>query len=141
LRVEGAIEWLRCSLCLLLSSAMSDDIIRNHRDLIVWQTAMQVRREVRKILLAIPRQDRFEIGGQVTRAAWSIPCNIAEGQMRLDRRDYKQFLSYSRGSVGELDTQLLALAEDHPHFETRIETTIAKLWEVSRMTTAIMKQL
>ena len=120
---------------------MPNEPIRNHRDLIVWQTAMQVRREVRKIVLAIPQQDRFEVGAQVTRAAWSIPCNIAEGHMRLDRRDYKQFLSFSRGSVGELDTQLLALAEDHPHHEARIETIITKLWEVSRMTTAIMIKL
>src|SRR5262245_35872758 len=112
---------------------MSDDRILSYRDLIVWQTAMQVRREVRKILLAIPRQDRFEIGAQVTRAAWSIPCNIAEGHSRMGRNDYKQFLSYSRGSSGELDTQLVALADDHPHLEPRIEPTMAKLDEVSRM--------
>lgn len=120
---------------------MSDDPILSYRDLIVWQTAMQVRREVRKIVLAIPRQDRFEIGGQITRAAWSIPSNIAEGHARMDRRDYKQFLSYSRGSAGELDTQLVALAEDHPHLVTRIDPIIAKLWEDARMITAIMKKL
>jgi four helix bundle protein len=120
---------------------MSDDIIRNHRDLKVWQVGMQVRREVRKILLAIPRQDRFEIGAQVTRAAWSIPCNIAEGHARIDRRDYKQFLSYSRGSTAELDTQLVALAEDHAHLEARIEVIIAKLEEEARMITAITKKL
>jgi len=102
---------------------------------------MRVRHDVRQILLAIPPQDRFEVGGGVTRAAWSIPCNIAEGQMRLDRRDYKQFLSYARGSVGELDTQFVALADDHPHFEKRIEAIIDPLWGVSRMITAIMKQL
>src|SRR5262252_5538643 len=100
---------------------MSDNRIRSHRDLIVWRTAMQVRREVRQILLAIPRQDRFEIGAQITRAAWSIPCNIAEGHERLIRGDYKQFLSFSRGSGGELDTQLVALADDHPRLEPRIE--------------------
>jgi four helix bundle protein len=119
---------------------MSNNIIRNHRDLKVWQVAMQVRRDVRKIILAIPRQDRFEIGGQVTRAAWSIPCNIAEGHERLGRQDYKQFLSYARGSGGELDTQLVALADDHPHLEARI-VIIPRLQEVSSMITTIMQKL
>jgi len=59
----------------------------------------------------------------------------------MDRRDYKQFLSYSRGSGGELDTQLLALADDHPHLERRIEPIIGRLDEVSRMITSIMQNI
>ena len=85
---------------------------------------MQVRRDVRLILLSLPHQDRFEIGGQVARAALSIPANIAEGHGRLERRDYKQFLSFARGSVGDLDTHLLAIGEDHPPLETRIQSTL-----------------
>jgi four helix bundle protein len=85
--------------------------IKSHRDLTVWHLGMQVRREVRGILLSLPRQDRFEIGGQVARAALSIPANIAEGHGRLERRDYKQLLSFSRGSVGELDTHLIGIAK------------------------------
>jgi four helix bundle protein len=115
--------------------------IRSHRDLDVWRLAMQVRRNVRGILLLLPPADRFEIGAQVIRAAWSIPCNIAEGHGRLERADYKQFLSFSRGSVGELDTQLLALSEDHSHLTPKIEPNLAALDDVSRMITAIMKKL
>ena len=115
--------------------------IRSHRDLIVWQRAMLVRREVRLILLSLPRQDRFEIGGQVARAALSIPSNIAEGHGRLERRDYKLFLSFSRGSVGELDTQLIGIAEDHPTLDTRVQSVLASLDEVSRMVTSIVVKL
>jgi four helix bundle protein len=115
--------------------------IKSHHDLMAWRLAMQVRREVRLILLALPRQDRFEIGGQVTRAALSIPSNIAEGHGRLERRDYKQFLSFSRGSVGELDTQLIAIAEDHPSLEPRVRATLGSLDEVSRMVTSIIFKL
>src|ERR1044071_2617411 len=105
--------------------------IRNHRDLIVWQREMEVRRAVRLILLSLPRQDRFEIGGQVARAALSIPANIAEGHGRMERRDYRQFLSFSRGSIGELDTQLLGIGEDHPILEQRVQSTLLSLDEVS----------
>ena len=115
--------------------------IKSHHDLIVWQRAMQVRREVRLILLSLPRQDRFEIGGQVSRAALSIPANIAEGNGRWDRRDYKQFLSFSRGSVGELDTHLIAIAEDHPTLEAQVRSTLGSLDEVSRMVTSIIIKL
>jgi four helix bundle protein len=115
--------------------------IKSHRDLIVWQRAMQVRREVRLVLLSLPRQDRFEIGGQVARAALSIPANIAEGHGRLARADYKQFLSFSRGSIGELDTQLLGIAEDHPTMEPHVRSTLGTLEEVSRMVTSIIGKL
>jgi four helix bundle protein len=108
---------------------------------IVWQRAMQVRRDVRLILLSLPRLDRVEIGGQVARAALSIPANIAEGHNRLERADYKQFLSFSRGSVGELDTHLIPIAEDHPRLETRVQSTLGRLNEVSRMVTSIIVKL
>lgn len=115
--------------------------IKSHRDLIVWQRAMQVRREVRVILLSLPLQDRFEIGGQVARAALSIPANIAEGHGRMGRADYKQFLSFSRGSIGELDTQLIGIAEDHPNVEQQVRSTLGSRDEVSRMVTSILREL
>jgi four helix bundle protein len=102
---------------------------------------MDVRRDVRGILLSIPRQDRFEIGGQITRASWSIPCNIAEGHSRAARQDYKNFLSYSRGSVGELYTQMIALGEDHQDVSDRSRIVRGRLIEVERMVTAIMQKL
>jgi len=92
----------------------SSRIIRSYRDLDVWRVAMDVRPDVRAILLKLPRQDRFEIGGHIARAALSIPSNIAEGYNRRGRNDYYQFLSFSHGSVGELDIQLVAVGEDHP---------------------------
>jgi four helix bundle protein len=85
--------------------------------------------------------DRFEIGGQVARADLSIPANIAEGHGRLKRADYKQFLSFSRGSVGELDTELICIAQDHPRLQQRVQSTLGRLDEVSRMVTSIIVKL
>lgn len=97
--------------------------------------------QVRLILLSLPRQDRFEIGGQVSRSALSIPANIAEGHGRMERRDYKQFLSFSRGSVCELDTHLIGIAEDHPNVERQVRSTLESLDAVSRMVTTIINKL
>ena len=77
----------------------SSRIIRSYRDLHVWRVAMDVRRDVRAILLKLPRQDRFEIGGQIARAALSIPSNIAEGYNRRGRNDYYQFRSRTDSSA------------------------------------------
>lgn len=120
---------------------MASVLIRSHRDLVVWQVAMEVRRDVRAILQSLSPQDRFDIGAQVARAALSIPCNISEGHGRQGRKDYKQFLSFARGSAGELDTQLRVIAQDYPELALRIDTILARLDEVSRMLTAIIRKL
>ncbi|MDB4876805.1 MAG: four helix bundle protein [Gemmatimonadetes bacterium] len=115
--------------------------IRGYRDLIVWQKAMKLRRRVYLIVTALPPQDRFEIGSQVLRAAVSIPSNIAEGHARLHRQDYKQFLSIAGGSAGELDTQLVAIAQDNPSVLAAVKSALSLLSEVQRMLTAIIKKL
>ena len=43
---------------------------------------------------------------QITRAGLSIPCNIAEGIERKSSKEAANFLSYARGSCGELRTQI-----------------------------------
>src|SRR4051812_7542454 len=48
----------------------------------------------------------FTLRDQIGRASLSIPCNIAEGSERGSTRDFAHFLNYSKGSCGELRTQL-----------------------------------
>jgi hypothetical protein len=59
----------------------------------------------------------------------------------MERRDYKQFLSFSRGSVCELDTHLLGIAEDHPRLDALVRPALISLDEVSRMVTSIIYKL
>ena len=49
----------------------------------------------------------FELKNQITRSAISIPSNIAEGAERSSDPDFCRFLGYSKGSCGELQTQLM----------------------------------
>jgi len=53
-----------------------------------------------------PKEEKYGITSQITRAAVSIPSNIAEGSSRNSEKDYSRFVAISLGSGFELETQL-----------------------------------
>ncbi|HEV8498940.1 MAG TPA: four helix bundle protein [Gemmatimonadaceae bacterium] len=115
--------------------------IRNHRDLIVWQKAMVLRRGVHLLVAALPREARWEIGRQTERAASAIAPLIAEGHSRPSRQDYRHYLSMARGETGELDTHLRGIAEDYPHVARDSDVALSLVDEISRMLMAMIKKL
>lgn len=76
------------------------------KELIVWQKAMEAAREVYRLVPMLPKEETYGLRAQITRAAISIPSNIAEGWTRESEREKAQFLSIAQGSLAELDTQL-----------------------------------
>lgn len=78
----------------------------NHKDLIVWQRAMQLVLDVYRFTKAFPREETYGLISQMRRAAVSIPSNIAEGKGRYSRKELSQFLLNARGSLLELETQI-----------------------------------
>jgi four helix bundle protein len=85
--------------------------IRTFKDLIAWQKAMALARQVYRATTSMPESERFGLTSQMRRASVSVPSNIAEGYARQSRTDYLRFLRMARGSLAELETQLI-LAED-----------------------------
>jgi four helix bundle protein len=85
--------------------------VRSYRDLVVWQKSMFLVKEVYRCTEAFPRTEMFGLVTQLRRAAVSVPSNIAEGQGRLSTGEFKQFLGHARGSLLELETQIL-IAQD-----------------------------
>jgi four helix bundle protein len=82
--------------------------IRSYRDLVVWQKAMRLVTEVHELTRRFPRSRDHGLGGQMRRAALSVASNIAEGHGRDHLRDYLRHLSIAKGSLAELETQILA---------------------------------
>lgn len=78
-----------------------------HYDLKVWQIAMDLVVEVYAITKLFPDNEKYGLGSQMQRAAVSVPSNIAEGAGRESNADFLRFLTISRGSLSELETQLL----------------------------------
>lgn len=81
--------------------------IKTFRDLIAWQKAMDLTRQIYRITAGMPESERFGLTSQMRRAAISIPSNIAEGYARQSRIDYIRFLKTARGSLAELQTQMI----------------------------------
>lgn len=80
---------------------------RKHHDLIVWREAMELVTEIYSITAGFPKSENYGLTSQMRRAAVSIPSNIAEGAARAGSKEFLHFLSISRGSLSELETQIL----------------------------------
>jgi four helix bundle protein len=84
---------------------------KDFRQLHVWQKAYELTIDVYRLTKAFPKSEIYGLTSQLQRAAVSIPANVAEGYERNHRKEYLQFLSIAKGSLGEVETYLL-LAKD-----------------------------
>jgi four helix bundle protein len=84
---------------------------RKHHDLQVWQEAMKLVREVYRLTSSFPKEEIYALTSQMRRSVISIPSNIAEGAARNGDKEFLQFLYISRGSLSELETQVMIAAE------------------------------
>lgn len=80
---------------------------QHYKDLIAWKKAMDLADLVYDFTEDFPKREIYSLTDQMRRAAVSIPSNIAEGQARHSNREFLHFLRNSRGSLAELETQIL----------------------------------
>jgi four helix bundle protein len=81
------------------------------RDLRVWQEAMKLTTEIYRSTTVFPRHELYGLSQQIRRAAVSVPSNIAEGKGHRSDKEFVHFLLYARGSLLELQTQLMIAEE------------------------------
>jgi four helix bundle protein len=81
--------------------------LRHHEDLQVWQSGIELAKEVYRVSRALPVDERFGLTLQMRRAAVSIPSNIAEGAARGSTAEFSRFVSVALGSLAELHTHLV----------------------------------
>jgi four helix bundle protein len=112
---------------------------QHYKDLIVWQKAIVLVTLIYRITQSFPRDELYGLTSQARRAAVSIPSNIAEGQGRLTRGEFRQSLGHARGSLHELETQIL-IAQTLGYIADTAEI-IDKLSEVGRMLNGLISSL
>src|ERR1700691_3003555 len=111
------------------------------RDLQVWQRAIQLSLSVYRLTEGFPKDEVFGLTSQLRRAGVSVASNIAEGYGRSSTGEYKQFLGVARGSILEVQTQLV-IARELDFGEVEALTRVVGLSEeVGKMLAAILKKL
>jgi len=114
-------------------------MLRNYKDLKVWQKSYQLCLEVYQITKGFPKNEIYGLISQMRRAALSIPCNIAEGYGRKTTPEYLRALYIAYGSTCELETQVL-LSGDLCYFADKSLSKLQDdLGEVERMLQALIK--
>jgi four helix bundle protein len=113
--------------------------LHSFKDLIVWQKAMDLVKEIYKITKSLPKEEMYGLTSQMRRAAISIPSNIAEGKKRKTKNDFLHFLRTADGSAAELETQLLVT--NHLYSDIGVSQAMSLLEEVQKMLATIINKL
>lgn len=95
----------------------------SYKDLIAWQKGMELVAMIYDATDAFPSHEQFGLVSQLRRAAVSVPSNIAEGKAHYSNRDFVRFLRHARGSLAEIETQVL-IAQQRKYL---IDSTVVKL--------------
>jgi four helix bundle protein len=115
--------------------------ISSHRDLVVWQKAMELAVQTYRLAGKFPATETYRLGSQLTRAVASVPANIAEGHARGTKRDCANFLAIAKGSLMEAETFLMLAVR--LGFLGKEETASAfyLIIEVSKMLTVLRSRI
>ena len=115
--------------------------VRSHKDLVVWQKAMDLAEQVFAITQNFPSSQQYVLVSQATRAAISVPANIAEGGGRGAPRDYCRFLGIAKGSLMELETYLMLATRLGYITEAETAEAMGLVEEVGKMLNALRRKL
>ena len=85
--------------------------ISSYKDLLIWKKGMVIVVKVYQLTKAFPSEELYALTSQIKRASVSIPSNIAEGYGRNTDKSFSYFIDISRGSLCELETQLIIAKE------------------------------
>ncbi|WP_339613986.1 four helix bundle protein [Winogradskyella sp. UBA3174] len=85
--------------------------MRNYKNLKIWEQGIELVKQIYVLVEQLPQTEKFGLKSQVTRAAVSIPSNIAEGCSRNSEVEFKRFLEIAMGSLFEVHTPLIIIQE------------------------------
>jgi len=112
---------------------------RKHHDLQVWQLGMSLVEDIYAMTKQFPDTEKFGLCSQMQRAAVSIPSNISEGAARTGDREFLHFLSIARGSLCELETQVIIAR--NLDYASENNPLLAKINELFAKLSALMNSI
>ena len=112
---------------------------RSHHRLEAWKRALEFVKTVYTTTSTFPKTELYGLTSQMRRAAVSIPSNIAEGAARETTPEFLRFLYIARGSLAELETQIL-IARDL-NYLVDITIVMNELERVSGLLNGLIRSL
>ena len=112
-----------------------------YRELLVWQSAMQIAEDVYRFTVHLPKHEMYSLTSQLRRAAVSVPSNIAEGHGRNSTKEFNHFLGIALGSLSELETQLLLAVRLNYFKEQELISLLKTTNETAKMLQGLKKSL
>jgi four helix bundle protein len=116
-------------------------VAQHYKDLIAWQKAMDLVAEVYSATDKFPSKEKFSLTDQIRRAAVSVPSNIAEGQAHFSKREFLHYLRHSRGSLAELETQVLIAKRVRYLQPATSEKLLKDIDELGRILSGLIRSL
>ena len=115
--------------------------VSSYKDLLVWQRSMDLVETIYRTTTKFPPVEQWGLISQMRRAAVSVPSNIAEGYGRQATGEYRHHLSMGRGSLLELETQVL-LCRRLKYLEAAdADALLAEIEEISKMLASLISKL
>jgi four helix bundle protein len=115
--------------------------VRSFKDLVVWQKSIDLIDEIYRLTREFPKSETYGLSSQFQRAGVSIAANIAEGNGRSSTKEYIHYLSFSLGSLAEVETYLVVsvrLGYVQPAVVAKLES---KCDEIGKMLRGLQKAL
>lgn len=116
--------------------------VKSYKDLLIWQKGLEIVSNIYKLVEEFPKDELYALTSQMKRASISIPSNIAEGYGRSSTQSYISFINISRGSLFELETQLIIANElKFVKNQDLYNTIIEQILEESKMMNSFINKL
>jgi len=115
--------------------------MKNFKELIIWKKGIELVKAVYVLSKNFPSEEKFGMISQLTRAAVSIPANIAEGSSRNSEKDYARFMQIALGSAFEVQTYLVLAKEMNWITHEKIQAIELLLEEEIKMIHSFIRKL
>jgi len=116
-------------------------VAQHYKDLIAWQKAMELVIAVYDATDGFPKREMYSLTDQIRRASVSIPSNIAEGQAHYSHREFLHYLRHARGSLAELETQILIAQKRLYLPDSLAKDLLQKMDELNRILSGLISSI
>ncbi len=113
----------------------------NFTKLQIWSRSMDLVETIYQITKLFPKEELFCLVSQMRRCSISVASNIAEGSQRVSAKEFAHFLQIAKGSLAELETQVLLAIRVGYLAKEKNEDLLNEIREISRMLYAFRSSL